>query len=150
MVSIPKVVGVLSCGVLLCLSLSNTTQAAQPAGEAPVADNMKSAQPANEAPVADNMKSDPCADRRTGQPELGGCDTNAEENIDTIKGEVLRINGDNFVIQRFNGQEVRLHTDANTQRTEGIRRGDYIEAQVSDVRDMNDEKHVRSIRHIER
>ena len=117
-VSIPKVVGVLSCGALLCLSLSNTAQAAQPADEAPVADNMKS-------------------------------DTEAQENIDTIKGEVLRIQGDNFVIQRFNGQEVRLHTDANTQRTEGIRQGDYIEAQVSDMRDMNDEKRVRSIRHIE-
>jgi hypothetical protein len=131
MVSIPKVVGVLSCGVVLCLSLSNITQAAQAA---------------DEAPVTDNMKSDPCA---AGQPELSGCDTDAQENVDTIKGEVLRIQGDHFVVQRFTGQEVRLHTDANTQTAEGIRRGDYIEAEVSDVRDMNDQKRVRSIRRIE-
>ena len=130
MVSVPKVVGVLSCSVVLCLSLSNATQAA------------------DDALVTERMKSDP-ADRTTAQRELSNCDRAAQGDTDTIKGELLRIQGDNYVVQRFNGQEVRLHTDANTQKTVGIRRGDRIEAEVSDVRDVNDDKCVRSIRRIE-
>lgn len=133
MVSIPKVVGVLSCSVVLCLSLSNATQAA------------------DDALGADTMKSDPCADRVEiiGQSEPMNCDRDAREGTDTIKGEVLRIQGDNYVVQRFTGQEVRLHTDANTQIAEGLRQGDRIEARVNDVRDMNDNKRVLSIRQIE-
>jgi hypothetical protein len=131
MISIPKVVGVLSCGVVLCLTLSNTAQAA------------------DDALGADTMKSDPCADRVNiiGQSEPMNCDRDA---TDTIKGEVLRIQGDNYVVQRFTGQEVRLHTDANTEIAEGLRQGDRIEARVNDVRDMNDNKRVLSIRQIEK
>jgi len=43
MVSIPKIIGIISCSAVLCLSLSNATQAAE------------------------SMKLDPCADRKTGQ-----------------------------------------------------------------------------------
>ena len=133
MVSIPKVAGVLSCAVVLCLSLSNAAQAA------------------DDALAADTMKSDPCADRVKiiGESEPINCDRDAREGTDTIKGEVLRIQGDNYVVQRFTGQEVRLHTDANTQIAEGLRQGDRIEARVNDVRDMNDNKRVLSIRQIE-
>jgi hypothetical protein len=49
------------------------------------------------------------------------------------------------LVQRFNGKEVRLHLDANTQMTEIIGLGDRIEAKVSDV---NERQHVLSIRQL--
>ena len=51
---------------------------------------------------------------------------------DTIEGKVLRVEGDNYLIERFDGREVRLRTDANTQRTGPIRQGDRIEALVNE------------------
>lgn len=130
MVSIPKIVGVMSCGVVLCLSLANVTQAA------------------DEAQVADRMKSDPCAGKTTGQPDPLNCERTIGEGAESIKGELLRISGDNYVVQRFTGQEVRLHTDAHTQIPEDLRQGNRIEAQVDEVRDMNDQRRVLSIHRI--
>ena len=52
MVTIPKVVGVLSCGFLLCLGLSHVAQAG------------------NAAPTTDEMKADQ-SDRRQGGQEAG-------------------------------------------------------------------------------
>ena len=71
MVSIPKTIGVMSCSFVLCLSLSNVTQA------------------------ANKMEVDPCADRKGGEPNLVKCDEEARQGIHTIKGEVLRVDGDN-------------------------------------------------------
>ena len=118
MVSIPKIIGVMACSFVLCLSLSNATQATE------------------------RMKPDPCADRKGEQPNLLKCDEETRQGIDTVTGEVLRIDGNDFLVQRFNGKEVRLHLDANTQMTEIIGLGDRIEAKVSDV---NERKHVLSI-----
>lgn len=52
MVSIPKVVGVLSCSFLLCLGLSNVTQAG------------------NAASAADDMKAGPSDNKKGGQADL--------------------------------------------------------------------------------
>lgn len=116
--SILKLVGVISYGFVLCLVLSNATQA----GEA--------------------LKPDPCADRKGSLPNLTECDQEIRQGIDTIKGEVLRVEADDYLIQRFDGREVRLHTDAYTQTTGMISRGDRIEAKVQEV---DDQKHVLSI-----
>ena len=70
------------------------------------------------------------------------CDDETRQSIDTVSGEVLRIDGNDFLVQRFNGKEVRLHLDANTQMNEIIGLGDRIEAKVSDV---NERQHVLSI-----
>ena len=115
---IPKIIGVMSCSVVLCLSLSNATQAAE------------------------QMKPDPCADRKGGLSNLVTCDDETPQSIDTVTGEVLRMDGNDVLVQRFNGKEVRLHLDANTQMTEIIGLGDRIEAKVSDV---NERKHMLSI-----
>jgi hypothetical protein len=85
------------------------------------------------------MKPDPCVDKN----EMRNCGKDLQEGMETIKGEVLRVESDNYLIQRFDGREVRLHTDANTETTGMISRGDRIEAQVQEV---DDQKHVRSIR----
>jgi hypothetical protein len=119
MVSNPKIFGVITCGFLLSLSLSNVALATE------------------------RMKPDPCADRKTGMHEPLNCDKDAREGIETIKGEVLRVDGDHYLVQQFDGREVRLQTDANTQMTGIINRGNRIEAKV---REVDDQQHVLSIR----
>ena len=57
-----------------------------------------------------------------------------------ITGEVLRVEGENYFVKGQDGKEVRLHTDATTQKTGNIRQGDRIEA------DVNDQNHALSIR----
>ena len=128
MVSLPKVVGVMSCGFLLCLGLSHAAQA----------DNAASAQ--------DEMKADQ-SDRRQGGQEAGEKQMNdrmegsASKGGKTIKGEVLRVEGyDNYFVKGQDGKEVRLHTDKTTQMPGEIKKGDRIEANV------NDQNHVLSIR----
>ena len=121
MVSIPKIIGVMSCSAVLCLSLSNATQAAE------------------------SVKPDPCADRKSGQPNLVKCNIETWYDIETIKGEVLRFERNNFLVQRFDGKEVRLHIDQDTRMTEFIGQGDRIEVNVHEV---NDQTHVLSIHSI--
>ena len=121
MVSIPKIIGIISCSAVLCLSLSNATQAAE------------------------SMKSDPCADRKSGQPNLVKCNIETWYDIETIQGEVLRFDRNNLLVQRLDGKEVRLYIDQDTRMTEFIGQGDRIEANVHEV---NDREHVLSIRSI--
>ena len=109
MVSIPKAVGVLSCGFLLCLGLSNAAQAD------------------NAASPADKMKADQ-SDRRQGGQEAGEQQMNDMEGDHakggkTIKGEVLRVEGDNYFVKGKDGKEVRLHTDETTQKARKHRDG---------------------------
>jgi hypothetical protein len=129
MVSIPKVVGVLSCGFLLCLGLSNAAQA----GNAPGA--------------SDVMKTDSVTDRQGFQS-----DDDKQRNVDdkmgsnradgakTIKGELFRVEDGNYFVKVKDGKEVRLHTDKTTKMIGEIKKGDRIEAQV------NDQNHALSIR----
>ena len=120
MVSIPKVVGVLSCSFLLCLGLS---QAAQAENVASAADDMKAGQPS----------------RQGGQAGLKGEQDKLKAGH-MIEGQVLRVEGDNYFVKGQDGKEVRLHTDQTTQKTGNIRQGDLIEAEV------NDQNHALSIR----
>jgi hypothetical protein len=129
MVFIPKVVGVLSCGFLLCLGLSNAAQA-------------------EHAPApSDLMKTDSVTDRQGFQS-----DDDKQKNVNvekgstraadakTIKGELSRVEDGNYFVKVKDGKEVRLHTDKTTQMTGEIKKGDRIEAKV------NDQNHALSIR----
>ncbi|HEV8328435.1 MAG TPA: hypothetical protein VGQ08_13220 [Nitrospiraceae bacterium] len=127
MVSIPKVVGVLSCGLLLCLGLSNAAQA-------------------EHAPApSDVMKTDAQSDRQGFQSdddkqmndEMG---SNRAKGAKTIKGELSRVEDGNYFVKVKDGKEVRLHTDKTTQMMGEIKKGDRIEAKV------NDQNHALSIR----
>ena len=120
MVSIPKVVGVLSCGVLLCFGLSAAVQADDTASPA---DKLKAAQ----------------SDRRQGGQEAGEQQMNDVQGGQstggkTIKGEVLRVDGDDYFVKGEDGKEVRLQTDETTQKASNINiePGDRIEAKVTD------------------
>ena len=128
MVCIPKVVGVLSCGFLLCLGLSNVAQAEH-----------------TPAP-SDLMKTDSVSDRQGFQS-----DDDKQQNVDekrsnsakgakTIKGELSRVEDGNYFVKVKDGKEVRLHTDETTQMTGEIKKGDRIEAKV------NKKNHALSIR----
>ena len=129
MVSIPKVVGVISCGFLLCLGLSNVAQAGNTPG------------------ASDVMKTDSVTDRQGFQS-----DDDKQRNVDdkmgsnradgakTIKGELFRVEDGNYFVKVKDGKEVRLHTDKTTQMIGEIKKGDRIEAQV------NDQNHALSIR----
>ena len=129
MVSIPKVVGVLSCAFLLCLGLSNAARAEH-----------------TPAP-SDVMKTDSVTDQQGFQS-----DDDKQKNVDnekgsksakgakTIKGELSRVEDGNYFVKVKDGKEVRLHTDKTTQMTGEIKKGDRIEAKV------NKENHALSIR----
>ena len=129
MVSIPKVVGVLSCGFLLCLGLSNAAQAGNVPG------------------ASDVMKTDSVTDRQGFQS-----DDDKQKNVDdkmgstraedakTITGELFRVEDGNYFVKVKDGKEVRLHTDKTTEMMGVIKKGDHIEAKV------NDQNHALSIR----
>ena len=104
MVSIPRIIGVMSCSLMLCLSLSNVTQAADKHRE-------------------------------------------TQQGIHTIKGEVLRVDGDDYLVRVYGGKEVSLRVDSATEMSEPIGRGDRIEAKV---REVNDEKSVLSLRQVDK
>jgi hypothetical protein len=110
MATIPKVVGLLSCGVVLCLGLFNAAQARTTAS---VADQMNAGQSDRGDKMRDPMK---------GAWSKGGW---------MIRGEVLRIQGHNLFVKGGNGKQVRLHTDKTTQMMEKIQLGDRIEAKVN-------------------
>ena len=122
MVSILKMIGIVSCSAVLCLSLSNATQATE------------------------RMGHNPCADRKGGLPNLVKCDEEMRQGIETIKGEVLRVDGDNYFVERFDGKEVLLHIDQTTKMNSRIGQGDRIEAKVGEA---NDQLHVLSLNRLE-
>ena len=151
MVSIPKVISVMSCGVLLCLGLSNAAQAENAAvqeemkadqtdrrqggqvdGEKSMGGEMKGAQ-ANQ----EEMKTDQ-SDRRQGGQVIGEKQSSDEmkggqaKSGKTIKGEVLRVEGDTYFVKGQDGKEVRLRTDNTTQKSGVISQGDRIEANVNE------------------
>ena len=48
-----------------------------------------------------------------------------------IKGEVVRVEPSAYFVQQYDGEQVRVHTDASTRMTATIRPGDHIEAKVT-------------------
>ena len=129
MVSFPKIVGVLSCGFLLCLGLSNAAQAE------------------HSPSPSDVMKTDSQSDRQGFQS-----DDDKQKNVTnekgshradvakTIKGELSRVEDGNYFVKVKEGKEVRVHTDKTTQMMGEIKKGDRVEAKV------NDQNHALSIR----
>jgi len=124
---IPKVIGVLSCGFLLCLGLSHAAQAE------------------NAAPTTEEMKVDQ-SDRRQGGEKAGEQQTSDElkggqsKDGQMIKGDLLRVEGDNYVVRGQDGKEVRMDIDKTTEKIGSFKQGDRIEAEV------NGENHALSIR----
>ncbi|MGH7183560.1 MAG: hypothetical protein ACREJN_16500 [Nitrospiraceae bacterium] len=107
MVFTSKFIGVLAGGCLLCLALSNCQS--------------DSGYSRNSSSTTDEMKMDQ-SDRKTLE----------SPRTTSIQGEVLRVEGHNYVVRENDGKEVRLHVDATTKITGEISQGYNIEAQVDD------------------
>ena len=127
MISIRKVVGIVSCSFLLCLGLSNTARS-------------------EHAPSpSDVMKTDSVSDRQGFQS-----DDDKQKNVDSkkdvgtgekmIKGELIRVENAYYFVKMQGGKEARLHTDKTTEMMGTVKKGDQIEAKV------NDKHHALSIR----
>ena len=104
MVFRPKVVSVLSYGFLLSLGMSSALEA---------------------------------ADMKAGQSEGNGGQADQKEmivemqSIHIVQGDVVRVEGTNYVVKRLDGSEVSLHADNNTMKTDNITAGNRIEAKVN-------------------
>jgi hypothetical protein len=110
---ITKIIGLMSCGFLLCLGLSHAAQAG------------------TSASAVDKMKADR-SDHRQGAQMTDAMGDGHSRGSKTIQGEVLRIDGDNYFIKGSDGKEVRVHTDSTTQMGRNIEPGERIEARVND------------------
>lgn len=117
---IAKIVGHMSCGFLLCLGLSHAAQAG-PAASA-----------------VDQMKADPSEQRQRAQM-AGAMGDGQSKGSTTVQGEVLRIEGDDYLVKGSEGKEVWVHTDRTTQMGRNIEPGERIKAKV------NDQNHALSI-----
>lgn len=129
MASIPKLVGILSCGLLLCLELSTAAQAE------------------HSPSASDVMKTDSVTDKQGFQSDddrqRNVEDKNGNTRIDDAKmitGELVRVKDGNYFVKVKGGKEVRMHTDKSTQMVGEIQKGDRIEAK------MNTQNHALSIR----
>lgn len=132
MVSIPKLVAVLSCGLLLGLGLSTAAQAE------------------HSPSASDVMKTDSQSDSGLGFQS----DDDKQMNVDdqkgsprvkdakTITGELVRVKDGNYFVKVKGGKEVRVHTDKTTRMVGEIQKSDRIEATV------NAQNHALSIRSV--
>lgn len=110
MVSIYKILGLMSCGFLLWLGLSHTVQA------------------------GDAAPADPTG-RKGGQVSVSGVREKLK-SVHRIEGEVLRVEGKDFFVMGQDGQEVRLQSDTTTRKIGHITQGDRIVATVNDQNHM--------------
>jgi uncharacterized membrane protein YcgQ (UPF0703/DUF1980 family) len=132
MVAIPKVVGVLLCSFLLCFGLSNAVQAEH--SPAP-SDLMKTDS------VTDQQGFQSDDDKQKNVNDEKG--SNRADGAKTIKGELSRVEDGNYFVKVKDGKEVRLHTDKTTQMMGQLKKGDRIEAKVTD------QNHALVIRQVE-
>jgi hypothetical protein len=49
----------------------------------------------------------------------------------TVKGEILKVDGENYTIKDASGKEVRLHVDKTTKTSGALKVGDKIEAEAT-------------------
>ena len=119
MVSIFKIVGLMSWGLLLWLGQSHAAQAVNAASHP-------------------TSQSDPW-ERKGGQ--VGGHTAREKMKVShRIEGEVLRVEGKDYFVRGKDGQEIRLQSDPSTRKIGNISQGNRIVATV------NDQNHMRSIR----
>jgi len=106
MTSLPKVVGVILCGLLLSIGFSAVAQTEK-------LDRRQGGQEVGETPLL-QIESSQSPVRKT------------------IQGEVLRVEGNDCVIKSQDGKEVRLQIDLPLLKAANIEPGDRIEAKVND------------------
>ena len=105
MVSILKVVGLTCCGFLLCLGLSDVASSAEKLNTG-----------------------------QSGGKMLTVADKDRFEAGKEVKGEIVRVEGDNYIVREDSGSEVRMHVDATTETKSKLKPkpGDHVIAKVND------------------
>ena len=103
MVSMQKVVGVLSCGFLLCLGLSTVALSA---------DKLNTGQSGGKIFTVDDKE------RFVPGKE--------------VKGEIMKIDGENYVVREATGAEVRMHVNSSTEKRSSLtpKVGEHVLAKV--------------------
>lgn len=104
MLSLSKAVGALSCCFFLCLGLSSVASSA---------DTLDTGQWGGKIFTVDDK------DRFVPGKE--------------VKGEIVKIDGANYVVREASGAEVRMHVDASTEKIKsGLmpKEGEYVRAKV--------------------
>ena len=103
MVSIHKVVGVLPCSFLLCLGLSTVAYSA---------DQLNTNQLGGKVWTVDDK------DRFVAGKE--------------VKGEIVKVDGEHYVVREASGTEVRMHVDAKTDKRSNMspKVGEHVLAKV--------------------
>jgi uncharacterized protein YdeI (BOF family) len=61
----------------------------------------------------------------------------------TLQGDLLKIDGEFYVVKDMTGKEIRLHVDKTTALEGVIKTGDKIEAQATE------KNHAASIKHVQ-
>ena len=56
----------------------------------------------------------------------------ATPSSQTVKGDLLKIDGEFYVVKEMSGKEIRLHVDKTSQLDGTFKAGDKIEAQATD------------------
>lgn len=53
---------------------------------------------------------------------------------ETVRGQIMKVDGNTYVIKDLSGKEVRLHVDGNTMMMDGtkLQEGDIVTADVTD------------------
>jgi len=101
--SIIKVVGVMSCGFLLCLGLSTVASSA---------DKLNTGQSGGKIFTVD--------DKERFAPGK------------EVKGEIVKVDGENYVVREGTGAEVRMHVDSSTEKRSNLmpKVGEHVIAKV--------------------
>jgi hypothetical protein len=93
MVSIPKIIGVMSLSFTLVLCL----------------------RPFSLAQEANSIGPDQCAEGKDGPSTLTRCREKARQGIHTVEGNVLQVEFDYLTVQRSDGKELKMHIDESTE-----------------------------------
>ena len=67
----------------------------------------------------------------------------AAPSTQTINGDLLKIDGEFYVVKDMSGKEIRLHVDKTTTMDGAIKVGDKVEAQATE------KNHAGSIKHVQ-
>ena len=100
------------CGLVLFLGLPNSARAIN-----------------NFAEELKELKSEQYAD---GQAGLAEKNEDTAKGVQTIYGEVLQVKHNQYVVRKYDGDVVRIHTDNNPQLSGSLTQGDRIVAKVDD------------------
>jgi hypothetical protein len=115
MVPISTTVAVMSCGLLLGIGYA--------------------------ASAADGMKAGQSFSKHAGLSVYRiKSEEGKQKGVQTITGEVLRIEHENYFVKQYDGKEVQLQIDEMTQMTGNIGQGEHVEAKV------DEQNHALSIR----